>query len=130
MKKLCMLALVAGIALLWASSASAVHTAGQVLTKVYSSFATACTQDADADTGEHNRVAMAAGWWLVYCHDGSGSGSACECIQGTSTIDASSVVGTTLFAGEKMIVYQKPGFTHISCVPYADNQYIDVCPLD
>ena len=103
----------------------------QTLNQVYGSFSTACTQDADADTGEHNRLAMAANRrYVVYCHDGAGAGVACECLQGTSSVDASSAVGTTLFAGEKMIVLQKAGNTHISCVPAANNSKIDVCPLD
>jgi hypothetical protein len=102
-----------------------------VLEQVYGSFSTACTQDADADTGEDNRLAMAApGRWVVYCHDGAGAGVACECLQGGSTVDASAAVGTTLFAGEKMIVKQNTGNTHISCVPASDNSYIDLCPLD
>ena len=109
----------------------AVDRAATVLNQVYGSFSTACTQDTDADTGEHNRLAMAAGGrWVVYCHDGSMVGSACECLQGDSTVDASSAVGFTLFAGEKVIVRQRTGNTHISCVPLADDQYIDICPLD
>lgn len=68
--------------------------------------------------------------WLVYCHDGAGAGVACECLQGTSTVDASAAVGMTLFAGEKVIVKQRTGNTHISCDPIADNSYIDICQLD
>lgn len=101
------------------------------MSQVYGSFSTACTQDADADTGEHNRLAMAAGKrWVVYCHDGAFAGVACECLQGTSTVDASSAVGFTLFAGEKVIVKQNTGNTHISCVPSTDDSYIDICPID
>ena len=105
--------------------------AGYILDSVYGSISTACTQDADADNGEANALAMAAGKrWLVYCHDGAGAGVACECLQGISTVDASAAVGVTLFAGEKMIVMQRTGNTHISCDPFVDNQYIDICPLD
>jgi len=38
--------------------------------------------------------------------------------------------GITLFAGEKMIVKQNAGNTHISCKVFADNLFVDACPLD
>lgn len=103
----------------------------KILGQVYGSISTACTQDADADNGEHNRLAMAAGRrWIVYCHDGAGSGVACECLQGTVTVDASAAVGVTLFAGEKIIVKQNVGNGYISCEPFVANQYYDICLLD
>ena len=104
--------------------------ADRILDSVYGSISTACTQDLDADNGESNVLAMAAGKrWLVYCHDEAGAGVACECLQGISTVDASAAVGITLFAGEKMIVMQRTGNTHISCEPFANAAY-DICPLD
>ena len=106
-------------------------SADLVLTSVYGSISTACTQDADADTGENNRLAMAGGkYWVVYCHDGAYAGVGCECLQGDSTVDASAAVGLTILAGEKVILKQRTGKTHISCVPSTDNSYIDLCPLD
>jgi hypothetical protein len=117
--------------LLFPLATNAYDSTTKILSQVYGSFSTACTQDTDADTGEHNRLAMAEKRrWVVYCHDGAGAGVACECLQGTSTVDASSSVGFILFAGEKMIVLQKEDNTHISCVPYVNDQQYDICPLD
>ena len=116
-------------------------SATQVLNQVYGSLSTACTVDIDADTGEHNRLAVAAKRrYALYCFDGvpgtgTGVGLACACLQGTSTVDAS-VGGTNpgtaflLTAGEKVIVLQKVGNTHISCNPYADDTFVAICPLD
>lgn len=98
------------------------------MSQVYGSIDT-CTQDADADTGTANAVAMAAGGrYAVYCHDGAGSYVACECAQGTSTVNAGSVVGV-LITSPKVFV-QRTGNTHISCVPFVDNMMVDVCALD
>lgn len=103
-----------------------------VMRQIYGTYGTACTQDADADTAQHNRLGplTANRRYVLYCHNGSGSGVACECIQGTDTVDASSVVGITLFAGEKIVVLVLPGKLYVSCVPFADNQKYDLCPLD
>jgi len=107
----------------------AIDSADVVLNQAYGSISTACTQDADADTGEANAVAMAAGRrYVVYCHDGAGAYVACECLQGDSSVDASSAVGILITSPKALM--QRTGNTHISCVPFADNQYIDVCPLD
>lgn len=105
-------------------------SADDVLSQVYGTIGTACTQDADADTGGANRLgAFTRGRrYVVYCHDNAGAYVACECLQGGPSVDASSAVGILItqpvslkFAGSS---------THISCVPFVDNQYIDVCPLD
>lgn len=112
------------------SYAQKAESPAQILGQVYGSISTACTQDDDADTGNHNRLAMAGGGrYLVYCHDGSGSGVACECLQGGSSVDATSAVGITLFANEKIVVKQKADDTHISCVPFVDDQQYEVCRL-
>lgn len=107
-------------------------TADTILGGVYGSFGTACTQDADADTAQHNRLGPFTGnrRYLVYCHDGAGAGVACEILQGTSSVDASAAVGMTLFAGEKVIVKIPLGKTYISAVPFADNMKWEACPLD
>lgn len=69
---------------------------------------------------------------MVYVHDGAGAGAAARCLQGTSTVDATAAAndGMTLFAGEKMIVKQNKGNTHISCKVFADDMFVDACPLD
>jgi len=106
--------------------------AGRIMDQIYGGIKTACTQDSDADTGGANRLGpfTANRKYLIYCHDGSGAGSACECLQGNSSVDASSSVGFVLFAGEKIILTFLPNNLYLSCVPYADNQKIDVCLLD
>jgi hypothetical protein len=127
MKKVIVLALLyAGVA---AAQTGSTET---VLNQVYGAFGTACTQDADADTGEHNRLGpfTSGKRYVVYCHDGAGLGVACECLQGTSSVDASAAVGFTLFLGEKMIVKIPSAKRYISCVPFVNNQKIDVCPLE
>lgn len=107
-------------------------SADDVLSQVYGTIGTACTQDADADTGGANVLGpfTAQRRYVVYCHDGAGAGVACECLQGTSAVDASSAVGITLGAGEKMVVKFTGQALYISCLPFVDNQYYDVCPLD
>lgn len=128
MKKL-VLALCLG---LWLPAWAQRDSADAVLTAVYGTLGTACTQDADADTGGHNRLGpfTANRRYLVYCHDGAGAGVACEILQGTVAVDATAAVGTTLFAGEKLIVKFTTAKTYISALPFANNQYYDVCPLD
>ena len=100
--------------------------------QVYGAPSTACSQDADADTAQHNRLTgfTAGRRYVVYCHNGLGIGVACECLVGTSAVDASASVGLQLFAGEKMIVRFWGGNTAISCVPFVDNMLYDLCPLD
>ena len=107
-------------------------SADDILSQVYGSISTVCSQDADADTGEHNRLTgfTAGRRYVVYCHDGAGAGVACECIVGGATIDASAAVGMTMFAGEKVVIKFWGGNTAISCVPFVANQLYDVCPLD
>lgn len=121
-----------GLLLLLTQESKAVDKVDVTLAQVYGAFGTACTQDADADTAQHNRLGPLTGGrrYLLYCHDGAGAGVACECLQGTSTVDASAAVGMTLFAGEKVIIYVPIGKTYVSCVPFADNQKYDLCPLD
>lgn len=113
------------------AQAQSKNTTDQILGAVYGSFGTACTQDADADLAQHNRLGPFTGnrRYLVYYHDGSGAGVACEMLQGTSSVDASAAVGMTLFAGEKVIVKIPLGKTYISVVPFADNMYWEACPL-
>ena len=105
-----------------------------ILNQVYGSIITECSRDTDADTTTANRLGpfTKGRRYIVYCHDGAGAGSACECLQGGSTVDnqAASTEGTVFFAGEKMIMNFQGTSLYISCVPYADNQQYDVCPLD
>jgi hypothetical protein len=103
-----------------------------VMRQIYGTYGTACTQDTDADTAQHNRLGplTANRRYVMYCHDGAGASVACECIQGTATVDASAVVGVTLFLGEKIVVLVLPGKLYVSCVPFVDNQKYDLCPLD
>lgn len=108
--------------------------AGRILDVVYGSVITECTRDADADTTTANRLGpfTAERIYTVYCHDGAGVGVACECLFGGSSVDnqAASTEGIVLFAGEKWATRVKGGSLYLSCVPYADNQMIDVCPLE
>ena len=108
------------------------NDADAILAQVYGTIGTACTQDADADTAQANRLGpvTANRRYLVYCHDGAGAGVACECLQGDSSVDASSAVGVQLSAGEKMVMFIPANKRYISCLPFVDNQLIDVCPLD
>jgi len=84
-----------------------------------------------------NRVPIADGTlltagrrYVVYCHDGAGAGLACECIMGTEDVAATNVVGTTLFAGEKIIMKAQGSNLAVSCDTFATGVSIDVCPLD
>lgn len=108
--------------------------AGRIFEQVYGSFKTECTRDTDADTTTHNRLGpfTAHRKYLIYCHDGSGAGVACECLQGGASVDnqAASTEGVVLNAGEKVIMTFLTSNLYISCVPYVDNQQYDVCPLD
>lgn len=128
MKKLLLLALL----LIPSLRAQSKDSADTILGQVYGTIGTACTQDADIDTGGANRVGpfTANKRYTVYCHDGAGAGVACEILQGTSTVDASAAVGLVLFAGEKMTVKFPIGKLYLSAVPFTDNMYLDVCPLD
>lgn len=114
------------------TQAQSKDTVDTILGQAYGTFGTACTQDADLDTAVANRVGPLTGnrRYLVYCHDGAGAGIACEILQGTSTVDATAAVGTTLFAGEKAVVKVPLSKTYISAVPFTDNQKLDVCPMD
>ena len=75
---------------------------------------------------------------FVTCHDTSGVGVSCNCIQGGIAISAvqgdaaveSKWLGEELFAGEKaawMVQGQAP---FVSCVPRADDAIIQVCYQD
>lgn len=68
--------------------------------------------------------------YLVYCHDGTGLGVACECVQGTVTASAANAVGFTLFAGEKAIVKIPKALTFFSCVGFTDSIKVDICLLN
>jgi hypothetical protein len=102
------------------------------LSDVYGTITTECSTDADADTGGHNRLGPLTPnkLFVIYCHDGAGAGVACECLQGDSTVDASSSKGIELAAGEKVYLWVLPGYRYISCVPYADNQKWDACKVN
>jgi hypothetical protein len=67
--------------------------------------------------------------YVIYCHDGAGTGKACEITQGTSTVDAQNKIGVTLFAGEKVTTVFRGTSTFLSVYPAANNTYVDVCPL-
>jgi hypothetical protein len=106
--------------------------AGRILDQVYGGLKTACTQDIDADTGGHNRLGPFTlnRKYVVYCHDGAGAGVACECLQGSSSVDTSAAIGMLLGPGEKVVMTFLPANLYLSCVPFVNNQFIDVCPLD
>lgn len=112
----------------------ATESADEILYEVYGAGTSECTQDADADTGEHNRLGpfTAGRRYLVYGHDGSGSGSAVECLWGDVTVNAAAtnVEGEILFDGEKVLYRVDTGNTYVSCVPFSANQAYDVCPRD
>lgn len=105
-----------------------------VLDDVYGSITADCIQDADADIADVNRIGPLTKWkrYVVYCHDGAGAGAACRCLQGDVTVDATAAAndGTTLFAGEKMIVYVPGASTYISCKVFADDMFVDACRLN
>ena len=121
----------------WIGLLILVCTAGTVfaadpLDDVYGTMTTACTQDADADTGAANLLGPLAKnkLFLIYCHDGAGAGVACECLLGTASVNASSSVGFTMFAGEKIMLRTSKTLNYISCLPFVDNQYYDVCQMN
>lgn len=105
-------------------------SADDVLSQIYGTIGTACTQDADADTGGHNRLGpfTRGRRYVLYCHDNAGAYVACECLQGTSSVDASSAVGMVIT--QPIALKFSGASTYVSCVPYSNDQYIDVCPLD
>lgn len=100
------------------------------LEDAYGTLGTACTQDADADTGGANLLGpLTAGKrYVLYCHDGAGSYVACECIQGTSSVDASSSVGALITSPK--VINVRNNLRYVSCVPFVDNQLIDLCQLN
>lgn len=93
---------------------------------------TACTRDADADSTTANVLGpfTAGRRYIVYCHDGAGVGIPCECLQGGSTVDATTPTAFVIYAQEKVILRFNPTALYISCVPTSDNRMVDVCPLD
>ncbi len=105
-----------------------------VLDDVYGSVTADCVQDADADIADVNRLGPLEGGkrYVVYCHDGAGSGAACRCLQGPVTVSAIVAVndGITLFAGEKMIVRVSGSNRYVSCKVFADDMFVDACKLN
>lgn len=128
-----MFVLALSLVTLTAGKSEASESVASILSQVYGSISTDCIQDADADIADVNRIAVPAGRrYVLYCHDGAGAGAACRCLQGDSTVDATAAAndGMTLFAGEKVVVMQNIGNTHISCKVWADDMFVDACPLD
>lgn len=67
----------------------------------------------------------------VYCHNGSGTLSACRMLQGTATVDAeyASTPGLQLFTSyQPRIVTFRGSNLYLSTLPAADNAYVEVCP--
>lgn len=112
------------------------RNAGEVLDKVYGQMDAACTVDTDIDTGGANRIGPLTedGVYRVICLDATtgvpnGSGVACECLAGGATVDASSANGPIFMAGESSVWTFKKDSLYLSCVPFADNKYLQACRL-
>jgi len=71
------------------------------------------------------------GRYEVYCHNGSGTLSACRMLQGGVAADAeyASTPGLQLFTTTmpKTITFRSPNL-YLSTFPAADNAYVEVCP--
>lgn len=84
-----------------------------------------------------NRLSLTADKrYLVYCHDGAGAGVACNCFQGTATVDPvytatlNVVYPLTLVANEKIILRASSAASYLSCYAFASDKYLNACPLN
>lgn len=67
----------------------------------------------------------------VYCHNGTGTLSACRMLMGSETVDAeySGTPGLQLFTSyQPRIVTFRGVNLYLSTLPAADNAYVEVCP--
>lgn len=120
---------------LLATPALAADNANTILRQVYGVGNAVCTQDADADVATANILGpfVAGQRYVVYGHDGppgtgTGVGKAIECVWGGASVTGIGVVGQTIFAGEKVVFRVDPNNLYISCIPFEDDMYYDVCP--
>lgn len=106
--------------------------AAQILSKTnLPKFTSSCIEKQIATTG-HNRLdtAMTAGKaYLVYCHT-SGTGAACECLQGGASVDVSSTTSVWLKAGAEYTIRAESGATQLSCQSASGTPVVAVCPLE
>jgi hypothetical protein len=112
---------------------SGLDQAGQVLTQVYGSFTTACTQTAVSTAGANRVTGLTPKRrYVVYAYVSSGSfsGIAMKCIQGSGTIDVTGVNGKKIYAGQQEIWFVQGGNTAISCQTDTGSGVYDVCSLD
>jgi hypothetical protein len=120
------------LAFLVAAGKVIADTTQRILSDAYPIQRDECTQDSDADPGEHNRLGpfTAGKRYLVYGHDGSGEGAPVECLWGDVTVNAAATntEGEILFKGEKVLYRADEDYNYISCVPFTANYAYDVCP--
>lgn len=125
--------------LLSSSVDASVDLAGQILTQVYGSNVTGCTQTAVTTSGANRAGPFVKGRrYLVYGYSGTSSTDmsavSIKCVQGSSTIDVTALggglVGQIIFSGQQQIFLFQGSTLYISCISAVATQKYDVCPLD
>lgn len=68
-----------------------------------------------------------------FCHDNAGARVACECMAGSATVDPA-LAGQngipTFITDVLRFITFKTGKLYFSCIPAADNRFVDVCQRD
>lgn len=125
-----------GLLLLLTQESKAVDRVDLILSQVYGTIKTGCTQTSVTTTGNNRSGPYATGRrYVIYGYNGStNAGDTLKCVTGGSTVDVTALAGSKLgkiiYANQQEVWYLQDGNAYVSCISTTASMKYDVCPLD